>query len=103
LPDGEKAGGWCLLRALQAPLHKIASNAYKKADGIIDRLLNDMQDMGTFDWTGWDAKTATCRDFRQEPMIVDPVFVVTSALQAAVSVATTLLTAEASITPLVKK
>jgi len=102
LPDGEKAGGQCLLRALQAPLHKIATNAYKKADGILDRLLNDMQDMGTFDWTGWDAKTDTYRDFRQEPMIIDPAFVATTALQAAVSVATTLLTAEASITPLRK-
>lgn len=99
LVGDEAVGGQILKASLEAPLHRIASNAFKKADGIIDRLREEMQDITGEGWEGWDARTDTYRDFREEPMVIDPAFVSISALQAAVSVATTLLTAEASITP----
>ena len=96
-------GGQILLRALEAPLHKIASNAYQKADFIVAKVRADMMD--TEDGSGWgyDARANSYRDLTAHPMVIDPAFVTVSALQAAVSVATTLLTAEASITPLPPK
>ena len=97
--DGDQlVGGKILMSALQAPLHKIASNAHKRADGIVETVLNGMtSDNDKF--FGWDARQEIYRSPFEEPMIIDPAFVAVSALQAAVSVATTLLTVEASITP----
>lgn len=48
-------------------------------------------------WIGWDYDIGKDRDLRVHPAIVDPCEVVVEALKAAVSVATTLLTVEVSI------
>lgn len=102
LEGDQLVGGKILMRALEAPLHRIASNAYKKADGIVERTLGTMLGEDAPPTWGWDARTDSYRDLMDQPMVIDPAFVSVSALQAAVSVATTLLTAEASITPKVK-
>jgi len=99
LEGDQRVGGQILLRALQAPLHRIASNAFKRADSIVERVYDGMKDDND-GWFCWDARQDIYRSPFEEPMVIDPVFVAVSALQAAVSVATTLLTAEASITPL---
>ncbi len=48
---------------------------------------------------GWDAKVGVMRDLTESPRLYDPTLVVVKALEAAVSVSTMLLTAEASIVP----
>ena len=98
LQGDELVGGKILLRALQAPLHRIASNAYKRADSVVEKVYDGMKDDNDR-WFCWDARQDIYRSPFEDPMIIDPAFVAVSALQAAVSVATTLLTVEASITP----
>lgn len=48
-------------------------------------------------WLGWDPDSESTRNL-QEPLVADPTEVVVSVIRAAVSVATTLLTAETSVT-----
>lgn len=98
LEGDQKVGGQILLRALQSPLHRIASNAYKRADSVVEKVYQAMLD-DVSPGVCWDARQDVYRDAYQDPMVIDPAFVTVTALQAAVSVATTLLTAEASITP----
>jgi len=98
LEGDQRVGGQILLRALQAPLHRIASNAFKKADSVVEKVYDGML-TDNDRWFCWDARQDIYRSPFEDPMIIDPAFVAVSALQAAVSVATTLLTAEASITP----
>jgi chaperonin GroEL (HSP60 family) len=82
------------------PSHR-ATNAFRKADRIVERVREELLDGDT--GYGWDARQDVYRDLLTEPMVIDPVLVVTSALQSAVSVATTLLMAEAVITPKASK
>lgn len=98
LDGDERVGGKVLLRALEAPLHRLASNAFKKADAVVENV-TDLMLTNNQPWAGWDGRQDVYRSFREDPMVIDPVLVTTSALRAAVSVASTLLTVEASITP----
>ena len=55
------------------------------------------EDIDTKAWIGWDANTGEIRDLGTGKMVIDPALVTTKALEAAVSVATSLLTVEAAI------
>jgi chaperonin GroEL len=94
LTGDELVGGRILVNALKAPLYRLLENAH--AD--LPEVLADLKYNRTGPWIGWDARQGI-RDLSLEPMIIDPTYVSVLALQSAVSVAGTLLTAEASITP----
>lgn len=102
LEGDEAVGGKILLHALEAPLHRLASNAFKKADGVVDKVRDGLLSVDNPPTFGWDGRQDVYRDLLEHPMVIDPLLVTLCALRSAVSVATTLLTAEASITPLVK-
>jgi len=92
-PDFQ-SGIQCLRNALVSPATKILTNAYQSADYVVRSTL-DLKDKQT----GWDVRTEQFRNLFESPMVVDPVHVSKQALIMAVSVATTLLTAEAAIVP----
>jgi len=88
------AAGWaCVARALRSPLCTIARNAGFTANLIADEVLrrNQTSDEVVF----FDAKSG---NIGPRADIIDPTLVAVSVIRAAVSVATVLLTCEASIT-----
>ncbi len=93
--------GWRVMeKALQKPTGALIENAGGNP-GCIHLLMEDMQEALTkkpSTWLGWDVIADQKRNLLQDPLIADPADVVISAIQAAVSVASMLLTAEASIT-----
>lgn len=78
----------CLQTALRSPLQVLLRNAGETS-------LPPTQQP---DWFGWDFVQRVPRDLSQDPMIADPTEVVVAVIRAAVSVATTLLLVETSIT-----
>lgn len=82
-----------LKKALESPTRQIVSNAFQSADFII------ASSVGQPERFGWDVKQACFRDLFTMPMVIDPYLVSSLALETAVSVACTLLTAEAAILP----
>jgi chaperonin GroEL len=86
-----------LAKALQAPIRKIAENAYHEPTHILYEVLRRRESEEEGSWLGWDALTNTFRDFGEDPFIIDPTQVAISCVDAAVSVAASLLTAESSI------
>jgi len=91
---GEFLVGWGIVaRALGKPLRVLVDNA--DASPTIPEQIKDAQKESP--WTGWDAKTGELKDMRLAPRVMDPTLVVVGAIQAAVSVATTLLTVETTI------
>ncbi len=87
----ERTGAQILRRALEAPARQIAENSAADGGVVVDRMLN-----GTGN-TGFDAATKRFVDLF-EAGIVDPVKVVRTALENAVSVASVLLLTEATMT-----
>lgn len=106
--------GWdAVAKALAQPLAVIATNAGKEGRHIslqVDEALTaqgawDIEgDDPTYDgpWMGYDALTDQIRDLSEEPTILNPTLVDCKALQAAVSIASTLLTVEVSLTQRVR-
>lgn len=91
--------GWAVLeKALFQPLRVLAQNAGTDGEAVVQRVTAEL-------WSrpeasrghGWDARTGEIRDLLMEPEVVDPRDVCLSALRAAVSVATTLLSCETAI------
>jgi len=89
-------GAQCLRRALRAPLEKIADNAGFEGRAIVYKVI-EARDHDSAGWLGWDALMGDIRDLSVDPLILDPVPVVKAVIAAAASVASTLLTAEVSI------
>ncbi|MDR1150370.1 MAG: chaperonin GroEL [Clostridiales bacterium] len=93
LSGDQKVGAQILLRALEAPLRQIASNAGAEGAIIVNKVKELEKDMG------FDAANEKFVNMMSVG-IIDPTKVTRSALQNAVSVASTLLTTECIITDL---
>ena len=89
-----KAGWQVMEKALRKPTAMLIQNAGGDP-GCVHRLALHIQDSP---WLGYDTTTDQIRNILQDPLVADPTDVVISAIRAAVSVTSLLLTAEASIT-----
>ena len=90
-------GDRVLVKALRAPLSILAENAGHEAPVILERVLKAPP--GVPCWkNGWDATTNKVRNFRDSPVIADPLDIVKAVVLTAISTAATLLTAEVAIT-----
>ena len=87
----ERTGAQILRRALEAPTRQIAENSAADGGVVVDRMLNGTGNIG------FDAASKRFVDLL-EAGIVDPVKVVRTALENAVSVASVLLLTEATLT-----
>lgn len=94
LPLEVQAGWQVMERALLAPLTALATNAGRNGDYIVEKVLETREEPGS--WMGWDAQCQEIRDFG-DGTIIDPALVAVSVIEAAASAASTLMTAEASI------
>ena len=90
LDGDEKTGGRIVLKALEAPLYRIAENAGLDGSVIVNKVKEAKKGIG------FDAYKEEYVDM-VEAGIIDPAKVTKSALQNAVSVASTLLTTEAAV------
>ncbi len=90
-PEDEKTGLRILKRALEAPTRQIAENSSLDGGVVIDRMRSSKGNIGL------DASTGQFVDL-VEAGIIDPTKVVRVALENAVSVASTLLLTEATLT-----
>jgi len=90
LEGDERTGAQIVLKALEAPLYRIAENA--GLDGAV--IVNKVKEADN--GVGFDAYNETYVDMVKNG-IIDPAKVTRSALQNAVSVASTLLTTEAAV------
>lgn len=98
----EDHGRRVLQRALRKPLEVIADNAGAEGAVVVQNVIDawtpvDWESGEGFDWTGWDALTEAYRDLSNDPLVMDPTDVVVSVINAAVSVAATMLTVETAI------
>ena len=91
LSGDERTGAAILLKALEAPLRQIATNAGLEGSVIIDKLLTENKPN-----FGFNAQTEQYVDMISEG-IVDPAKVTRSALENAVSVASMVLTTESLV------
>jgi chaperonin GroEL len=90
--------GWdTLAKALLAPILRLADNAGKDGPAILYQIQKVRED-DEYGWVGWDAVQDEVRDLGADPPIIDPMPVAVSVIEAAVSVTSTLLTVEGSIT-----
>ena len=90
LEGDEKTGAQIILKALEAPLYHIASNAGLEGSVIINKVRESEPGIG------FDALREEYTDM-VESGILDPAKVTRSALQNATSVASTLLTTESVV------
>ena len=90
LSGDEKTGAEIILKALEAPLYHIASNAGLEGPVIINKVYESEPGVG------FDALNETYVNM-VDAGIIDPVKVTRSALQNATSVASTLLTTESVV------
>jgi chaperonin GroEL len=97
LNDDEEAGVNIVRRALQAPIRQIVENAGVEGSIVVSKILEN--DSVAF---GFNAQTEEYVDMIKAG-IIDPVKVVRTALQDAASVASLLITTEASIAEAPKK
>lgn len=98
----EDFGRSVLCRALMKPLEVIADNGGEEGKVVVCNVLDKWGasnwKLGEgFAWTGWDALSKTHRDLSDDPLIMDPTDVVVAVINAAVSVAATMLTVETTI------
>ncbi|MDR3239826.1 MAG: chaperonin GroEL [Clostridiales bacterium] len=91
LTGDEKTGAAIVLKALEAPVHRIVENAGLEGSVVVDKLLEKE------DGIGFDVIAEKYVNM-VEAGIIDPTKVTRSALQNATSVASTLLTTEAVVT-----
>lgn len=100
-PNTDYGSGWKLLaKVLQKPVRTLIQNAGYDPE-CAHTLYSDIQNalsQHSSTWMGWDILQNQKRNLIQDPLIADPTDVVVSAIESAVSVASLLLTAEASIT-----
>lgn len=82
-----------LYEALREPVRALAHNAGAEPPVILYGLQVLQRP-----WHGWDAQKREYRDLRADPALIDPLGLVRLVVEAAVSVAATLLTADVSIT-----
>ena len=90
LEDDEKTGAQIVIKALEAPLYRIAENAGLEGSVIVNKVKESKKGLG------FDAYKEEYVDMVKEG-IIDPAKVSRSALQNATSVASTLLTTEAVV------
>ena len=95
--DDEKVGAEIILRAITAPIKQIAQNAGFDGGVVVDKV-NNSQNANE----GFDAANGTYVDMF-EAGIIDPLKVERIALQNAVSVASLLLTTEATVSDVPEK
>lgn len=91
--DDERAGFDLVLRACEAPLSRIVQNAGKSGEVYVERV---RAAAATDEYIGLDASDMTLKNLLENG-IIDPVKVVRSTIQNAVSVVGTLLTTECAI------
>ncbi|GIX43262.1 MAG: 60 kDa chaperonin [Leptospiraceae bacterium] len=96
LEGDEKTGAMIVYRALEEPLRQIANNAGIEGSVIVERALQEKDNIG------FNAETLQWEDL-SEAGILDPVKVTRSALQNAASIGAMILTTEVSITDLPEK
>ena len=87
--EDQKIGGEILRKSLCAPVRQMAINSGESPDLIVDKVLNS-------DTKGWDFKKSELVDMLKEG-IIDPAKVTRTAIQSAVSVASTLVTSSNAI------
>ncbi|MFQ5400960.1 MAG: chaperonin GroEL [Anaerolineae bacterium] len=96
-PAGDEATGVTILRqALEAPMRKIAENAGKNGDVIIQNVLRAQQEQND-DQIGYDVLSGEYTNMVKAG-IIDPAKVTRGALENAASIASMILTTEALIT-----
>lgn len=88
------AGLDIVVDALGKPLEYLAENAGENGAYIARKL---WESAPLKSWDGWDAKNLTFRNMKEDPAVFDPTDVVVTVIETAVSVASTLLTVEASV------
>ncbi len=93
----EALGVAIMERAVEAPLHQIATNAGAKGDVVVEHV---KAKTGNF---GYNAAKNSPEEDMVAAGIIDPAKVTRSALQNAASIATMVITTEASITEIPKK
>jgi len=99
MPAGDQSTGVTILRnALTAPMRKIAANAGKNGDVIIQNVQREQEKTGNSN-IGYDVMTDTYIDMVKAG-IIDPAKVTRGALENAASIASMVLTTEALITDL---
>jgi chaperonin GroEL len=87
--EDQKIGGEILRKSLCAPVRQMAINSGESPDLIVDKILKS-------DTEGWDFKKLELVDMLKEG-IIDPAKVTRTAIQSAVSVASTLVTSSNAI------
>ncbi len=97
LTGDEQVGADIILRAISAPMKQIASNAGFDAGVVVDKIGNSSQEH-----LGFNAATGEYVDMF-EAGIIDPLKVARVALQNATSVASLLLTTEATVSDIKEK
>lgn len=89
-------GDRILVEALREPLSVLAHNAGHEAPVVLQRVLGAPP--GVPCWkTGWDATTDQIRDFKESPVIADPLDIVKAVVLTSISTAATLLTADVAV------
>ena len=95
--DGDiTTGAMIVRRALDTPLFNIAKNAGLDGSVIVEKVRTSEDNIG------YDVIKESCVDMMQNG-IIDPAKVTRTALQNAVSVASTFLTTEAAVVDIVKE
>ncbi len=89
--EDETTGAQIVRQALTAPLHQIAHNAGEDGSVVVHKVVEGSAG------TGYDATNGSFVDMVQNG-IIDPLKVVRSALESAVSIASVLLTTESAVT-----
>ena len=99
----EYLGADAVRKAFHKPLQVLADNAGAEGVVVVDAVRGKLE-AGTYPewsdkalWEGWDALTGTYRNLFADPMVADPTEVAVAVVTTAISVATTLLTAETAI------
>lgn len=95
MEPSEDLGRAAFLHALRAPLEALVANAGEEPSVLIQRLTGFPERPW---WVGWDAETREIRDFRDPPLLADPLPVIRAVIETAASAASTLLTADVAIT-----
>ncbi|MCP4420476.1 MAG: chaperonin GroEL [Chloroflexi bacterium] len=99
VPEGDQTTGvGILLRALEAPMRKIAENAGKNGDVVIQNVRQAQEKVKNSN-VGYDVMTGEYTDMVKSG-IIDPAKVTRGALENAASIASMVLTTEALITDL---
>jgi chaperonin GroEL len=102
VPAGDQSTGITILRsALEAPMRKIAENAGKNGDVIIQNVRAEQREKGN-DRIGYNVLTEEYVDMIQAG-IIDPAKVTRGALENAASIASMILTTDVLITDLPEK